>query len=204
MKAKDLTIDQIWNHITDKVMGASAHCEMWAALSNIIGHNLSALHEFEKRELLADCGPLLMLSKRAHQITMTMELCSLYERPEKDDCVTLQAYRDKVATRLAVPPEIDRRIGEAYPTARKLYKIRSSYFAHGLAATATRNFFEEVGLSDNLVINLVSETKKIVIDLALVEGRKNFDLHTDRDVTARLALTNKSLLKAIGLTSQAP
>ena len=180
-------------------MGASAHCEMWAALSNIVGHNLSALHEFDKREMLADCGPLLKLSERAHQITMTLELCSLYERPDKVECVTLQSYRDKVAADFTIPPEIDQRIAEAYPTARKLYKIRTSYFAHGLAVTATRNIFHEVGLSDRLVINLVTETKKLVVDLALLEGRKNFDLHTDRDVAARLALTNDSLLKAIGI-----
>lgn len=180
-------------------MGASAHCEMWAALSNIVGHHMSALHELDKREMLADCGPLLKLSKRAHQITMTLELCSLYERPDKDECVTLQAYRDKVAVDITIPPEIDRRIAEAYPTARKLYKIRSTYFAHGLAVASTRNIFEEVGLSDNLVINLVAETKNLVAELALVEGRKNFDLHTDRDVAARLALTNGALLKAIGI-----
>lgn len=199
MKTKNLTLDQIWIHITDKVMGASAHCEMWAALSNIVGHNMSALHELDKRNMLADRGPLLKLSKRAHQITMTMELCSLYERPEKDECVTLQAYRDRVAADFAIPPEIDRRIAEAYPTARKLYKIRSNYFAHGLAVTATRNIFEEVDLSDNSAIDLVAETKKLVVDLALVEGRKNFGLHTDRDVAARLALTNGALLKAIGI-----
>ncbi|MFO1437794.1 MAG: hypothetical protein U1F81_05680 [Verrucomicrobiaceae bacterium] len=202
MKAKDLTIDQIWTHITDKVMGASAHCEMWAALSNIIGHNLSALHELHKREMLADCGPLLKLSKSAHMVTMTMALCSLYERPDKTECVTLQSYRDKVSECLAIPPDIDRRIATAYPTARKLYKIRSNYFAHGLAVTCTRNIFEEVGLSDNLVINLVAETKDLVVDLANVEGRKSFDLHTDRDVAGRLALTNASLLKAIGLESK--
>ena len=179
-------------------MGASAHCELWAALSNIVGHNMSALHEFDKRELLADCGPLLKLSKRAHQITMTMEICSLYERPDKEDCITLQAYRDKVAENKPIPNEIDQRIAEAYLTARKLYTVRSNYFAHGLAITCVRDVFEEEGLSENIVINLVAETKNIVIDLASVEGRQNFDLHTDRAVAVNIALTNDALLKFIG------
>lgn len=201
MKAKDLTIDQIWTHITDKVMGAAAHCELWAALSDIAGHNLFALHELDKREMLSDCGPLLHLTARSHKITMTMELCSLYERPEKEDCVTIQTYRDKVALSIKVPQHVDEAIASAYPIARKLYKLRSSYFAHGLAITCTRDLFKEANLSDNDVIKLVSITKLIVIDLARAEGRQNFDLHTDRDAAERLRLTNLALLQAIGLNS---
>ena len=197
MKAQSLSRDEIWTHVANKVMGASAHCELWAALSDIEGHRINALHELKKCGKLTSVEPLLLQSKRAHQITLTMEVCSLYERPDKTECVTLQAYRDKVSETFAVPVGLDQRITDAYQTARKLYKLRSNYWAHGLAITSRRNLFEEAGLTSNQVIDLVAETKAIVVQLGEIEGRSNFDLHTDHDVAKRLSLVNDELLTAI-------
>lgn len=197
MKASQLSIEKIFDLVTNKVLGASSHCQMWATLHNIIGHEMTALRELEDSGLLSDAGPLLELSSGAHQVAMTMSVCSLYERPEKEDCVTLQVYRDKISEKFEIPKDIDDRISEAYIVGRKLYLVRTDYFAHGLAKTCLHNIFKEVGLSENDVIALIAETNSIVTDLARIEGITKIDLRIDVDVTTRLSRVNLLLLKFI-------
>lgn len=197
MKAKELSISEVWNHIADKIMGAVAHSQMWAALSDIEGYRMSALHEMEKREMLADCGPLLKLSGSAHRTVMVMELCSLYESPGKADCVTLALYRSLVGQVTQVSAELDERIRQASETARRLYVLRTHYIAHGLAITARENIWKQVGLSLNQILNVVKETKSIFIELSNIEGRRGFDLETDRDVSVRISRTSDTLLQSI-------
>lgn len=197
MKAKELSISEVWNHIADKVMGAVGHSEMWAALSDIEGYRMSALQELDKREKLADCGPLLLFSGSAHRTAMVMELCSLYENPGKADCVTLALYRSLVGQVTRVPPELDERLHQAHTIARQLYVLRTHYIAHGLAITARENIWARVGLSLNQVLEVVKETKSIFIELSNIEGRQGFDFDTDRDVSVRISRTNDTLLQAI-------
>lgn len=172
MKAIDLTREQVFDLITEKVLGASCHCKMWATLWNIVGHQMRSLHELELRGLLDDAGPVLDLSRAAHQMAMTMSVCSLYERPDLKDCVTIRVYHDKVAEQFEIPSELGKRITSAYEGARRLYEIRTAYFAHTIAYTCDRNVFKKAGLSNNFVIDLVDHTTQIVTDLAQIEGRK--------------------------------
>jgi hypothetical protein len=199
MNAADLTRDQIFDLVTDKVFGASCHCKMWATLHNIVGHEMKSLRELELRGLLEDAGPILSLSSGAHQIAMTLSVCSLYERPGLKDCVTIQVYRDKVADAFEVTQKLDDRISSAYNTARRLYEIRTAYYAHSMAETCERDIFRDVGLSKNNVIELVDQTTQIVADLAQIEGRPAINLRLGDDVATRLAKVDSLLLKSIGL-----
>ena len=165
MKASELNREQIFDLVTDKVFAASCHCKMWATLHNIVGHEMKSLRELELRGLLDDAGPILKLSSGAHQMAMTLSVCSLYERPEMRDCVTIRVYQDKIAEQFEIPSELSERITSAYESARRLYEIRTAYFAHTIAYTSVRNVFEEAGLNNTFVIDLVDHTRSHLINI---------------------------------------
>ena len=144
---------EIWKQLENRLNLAHAYHDVWSA---ICGKGLLPQHAAELNEHVV----LVSTIEAGMEKAFVVELCSLYDSDDRS--VTFAAYAKILRNCNRVPANWENDFKESTDLAKRLQFLRNKHFAHDSMEKFTQNIWGNVGMTYNLLTELLERSEALM------------------------------------------